>query len=201
MTGARKLLWPLVAILWLAGCATPVPPNEPTDMVPRSLSARMPASVDVFVDKVVVDSAAKNGETPFEQMTGKFPFVQPQGLDNYRQGIRLTLQAAGARTSAERTPDADVLRTTILGGMSIPYAEAYSVLFVHYELEDGRNGKVLWSKTVYSQARLDNVQNQAAEKPVANPAYGRLAAANLRQMTDSLAAWLAKSNPRKDSGN
>lgn len=201
MTGARKLLWALVPILWLAGCATPVPPNEPTDMVPRSLSAKFPAGVDVFVDTVAADSAAKSGETPFEPMTGKFPFVQPQGLDNYRQSVRLTLQAAGARTSAERTPDAYVLRTTILGGMSIPFAEAYSVLFVHYQLEDGRSEKVLWSKTVYSQAMLDNAHLQPAEKPVAIPAYGRLAAANLRQMADALAAWLAESNLRKGSGN
>ena len=201
MTRAGKLVRALAPLLWIAGCATSVVPNEPTAMVPRSLSARMPASVQVFVDKVVLDSAAKDGTAPFDRLTGKFPLTQPQGLDNYRESIRLTLEAAGARTSAAPQPEAYVLRPTILGAMAIPHAEAYLVLFVHYELEDGRTQRVLWAKTVYSQAKLENMQKQTANTPVADPAYGRLAAANLRQMADSLATWLTQARQRKDNSN
>ena len=200
MTPAGKLLWTLAPLLWVAGCATSAIPNEPAAMVPRSLAARIPASAQIFVEKVAVESAARDRTTPFDRWTGSFPLVQPQGLDNYRQSIRLTLQAAGARTSTERQPDVYVLRPTLLGGVAIPYAEAYAVLFVHYELEDRRTGSVLWAKTVYSQAKLENMERQNLDKPVANPTYGRLAAANLRQMADSLATWFAEAQ-RKVSGN
>ena len=201
MTPAGKFLGALAPLLCLVGCATPVAPNEPAAMVPRSLSARMPASAQVFVERVAVDSAAKDRPAAFARFTASLPLLQPQGLDNYRESIRLTLEAAGARTSAERKPDAYVLRPTILGAMAIPHAEAYSVLFVHYELEDGRTRSVLWAKTVYSQAKLGNMQKQTADTPVADPAYGRLAAANLRQMADSLATWFTQVRQRKDNGN
>lgn len=190
MTRAGTLLRTLVLLLWVAGCATSPIPNEPAAMVPGSLAARIPASAQIFVEKV--QSAAADGSTPFDRWAGRFPLLQPQGLENYRQSIRLTLQAAGARTSAEPQPDAYVLRPTILGGVAIPYAEAYAVLFVHYELEDRRTGRVLWAKSVYSQAKLENVERQNVGEPVVNPAYGRLAAANLRQMADSLATWFAQ---------
>jgi len=201
MTRAGKLLGVLAPLLWLPGCASSAIPNEPADMVPASLSARIPARAQIFVEKVALESAAKEGTTPFDRRAGSFPLVQPQGLDNYRQSIQLTLQAAGARMGAERQPGVYVLRPTILGGAAIPYGEAYAVLFVHYELEDPRTGKVLWEKTVYSQAKLENAQSLSADKPVANPAYGRLAAANLRQMADSLATWFAQSEQPKDDGN
>jgi hypothetical protein len=196
MTRARRLLWALAPLLWLAGCATSAIPNEPAAMVPASLSARIPASARIFVEKVALESAARDGTTPFDRWAGSFPLLQPQGLDNYRQGIRLTLQAAGARTSAE--PDLYVLRPTILGGLAIPHAEAYAVLFVHYELEDRRTRTLLWAKTVYSQAKLD-AQKQTASTPTADPAYGRLAAANLRQMADSLATWFAHARQPNDN--
>jgi hypothetical protein len=196
MTRARRLLWTLAPLLWLAGCATSAIPNEPAAMVPGSLSARIPASARIFVEKVALESAAKDGKGPFDLSAGSFPLLQPQGLDNYRQGIRLTLQAAGARTGAE--PDVYVLRPTILGGLAIPHAEAYAVLFVHYEFEDRRTGTLLWAKTVYSQAKLENAKANG-NTPVADPAYGRLAAANLRQMADSLATWFARARQPNDN--
>lgn len=196
MRHARKFLG--LAALWLAGCATTPAPNEPAAMVPASLAARVPADVDVFVEKVTADSAAKDGRAPFDHLTGAFPLAQPQGLDNYRESVRLTLQAAGTRTGTVRAPGAYVLRTSVLGGMAIPYADAYSVLFVHYQLEDGRSGSVLWSKTVYSQAKLENRRNQPANDPAPNPAYGRLAAANLRQMAEALSAWFAAPDRRRE---
>jgi len=201
MTGARALLWSLVPVALAAGCATPEPvaPAAPKAMVSSSITAKLPAGADIFVDKVATDSAAKEGKAPYDALTGAFPLVQPQGLENYRESVRLTLQAAGARSGAERGPDAYVLRATILGGMAIPYSEAYSVLFVHYQLEDGGSGKVLWSKTIYSQAKLRDVRERSADDKSADPAYGRLAAANLRQMADALAAWFAASNPRKNN--
>jgi hypothetical protein len=197
MTRARRLLWTLAPLLWLAGCATSAIPNQPAAMVPGSLSARIPASAPIFVERVALESAARDGTTPFDRWSGSFPLLQLQGRDNYRQGIRLTLQAAGARSSAE--PEVYVLRPTILGGLAIPHAEAYAVLFVHYELVDRRTGTLLWAKTVYSQAKLENAQKQTANTPVADPAYGRLAAANLRQMADSLATWFAQARKLNDN--
>lgn len=203
MTGARKLLWLLALVALLSGCASPpaVPPAEPAAMIPRSLAAKLPANMDIFVEKVTLDSAAKERKAPFDAITGEFPYVQPRGLENYRESERLSLQAAGARTPAEGQPDAYVLRTSILGGMAIPFAEAYSVLFVHYQLEDGRSGTALWSMTIYSQAKLENMRTRSGENQPPDPAYGRLAAANLRQMVDSLAGWFARSDARKAGGS
>lgn len=178
-------------VFLVSGCATPVPPAEPSAMVPKVLTARIPTGTSIYVEKPALDSAAKEAKAPFDEIAGAFPFVQPQGLANYQEGIRLTLAAAGAPSNADREKAGYTLRTVILGGMAIPFPEAYSVLFVHYQLEDSRTGRILWATNTYSQAKLEKANRQVTDGSGADPGYGRLAVANLRQMVDSLAAWIA----------
>jgi hypothetical protein len=72
--------------------------------------------------------------------------------------------------------------------MTIPFPEAYAVLFMRYELSGADGAKALWSKNVYSHARFDTRDVAGAE---ADATYARLAAGNLRQMAASLAEWHA----------
>lgn len=188
MIRAAQLL--LIGILFIGGCATPVPPSEPTAMIPAKLNATLPAVTSLYVEKVLLASAAVEGKAPFDELAGKFPLVQPQGLTNYQESIRLTLASTGAKLSA--TPEAAnyVLRTSILGGIAIPFPEGYSILFVHYQLDDSKTGKIVWMKNVYSQAKMESLAATANSK-MPDAAYTRLAAANLRQMATALAAWFA----------
>jgi len=182
----------LTGILFVGGCASPVPPSEPVAMVPRGLKGSIPPAARIYVEKPTLDSAARDGKAPYDEITGKLPFVQPQGLTNYQESVRLTLAAVGVQPTAEREKAAYVLRPVILGGMAIPFPEAYSVLFVHYQFEDTRTGAILWRKNVYSQAKLEKTRSEMGSNTAPDPAYGRLVAANLRQMVDSLSAWFAE---------
>jgi hypothetical protein len=152
----------------------------------------MPTGTSIYVEKPTLASAAKDGKAPYDQLTGTLPFVQAQGLTNYQEGIRLTLLAAGAQPSVEREKATYVLRPVILGCMAIPYPEAYSILFVHYQFEDNKTGTTLWMKNTYSQAKLEKSVREMSDKSPGDPAYGRLVAANLRQMVESLSAWMAE---------
>jgi hypothetical protein len=183
---------PLMGILFVGGCASPIPPAQPAAMVPRVLKGSIPTEASIYIEKPTLDSAAKDGKAPYDEITGKLPFVQPQGLTNYQESVRLTLAAVGAQPTAERERAAYVLRPVILGGMAIPFPEAYSVLFVHYQFEDARMGTILWRKNIYSQAKLEKVRSEMGSNTTQDPAYGRLVAANLRQMVDSLSAWFAE---------
>lgn len=189
MTRAAPIL--LIGVLLMGGCATPVPPSEPTAMVPANLNATLQADASFYVDKVHLESAAVEGKAPFDEVTGKFPLVQPLGLTNYQESIRLTLTSIGAKLSVTPESASYVIRTSILGGIAIPFPEAYSVLFVHYQLEDSKTGKVVWVKNVYSQAKLEAIGPAMRNNRTPDPAYSRLAAANLRQMASDLAGWFA----------
>lgn len=194
----NRLAVPLAAVLLLlGGCASPVPPPQASAMVPKAPAA-LPGGIAIYVERPTLESAAKSGEAPFDAETGTFPFVQPQGIDNYRDAIRLTLAAAGARADTAPNAASYVLHTAILGGMAIP--EAYAIFYVHYRLADPATGQTLWSKNIYSQAKLEMTGSRLGMMRVggvgvvktADPAaYDRLAAANLRQMTEALAAWVA----------
>jgi hypothetical protein len=159
-------------------------------MVPKKLNAGILADTRIHVEKTTLDSVAAEGKAPFDELTGQFPLVQEQGLANYQESIRLALIAAGAQTPANAGMAAYVLRPVILGGMTIPFPEAYSILFVHYQLEDGKTGKVLWSKNIYSQAKLENPRASMKSEGTPDPAYALLAAGNLRQMVTALSEWL-----------
>lgn len=188
MTLAAQLL--LIGVLFIGGCATPVPPSEPAAMVPAKLNATLPAGANLYIEKVRLESAAVEGKAPFDELAGKFPFFQSQGLTNYQESIRLVLASIGAKLSATPEEARYVLRTSILGGIAIPFPEAYSILFVHYQLEDSKTGKIVWMKNVYSQAKMERFAAMANSK-TPDAAYTRLAAANLRQMATALAAWFA----------
>ena len=192
MNNSSILLLMGILVLLVGGCATPIPAPEPTAMVPKMLKTSIPKRPGIYIEKPALDSVAKDGKAPFDEITGTFPFVQPQGLTNYQESVRLTLASVGAQTSDERGKAAYILRTVILGGMAIPFPEAYSVLFVHYQLEDAITGKVLWSQNIYSQAKLEKTGPQMGGNSTVDPAYGRLVAANLRQMVNSLSTWLAE---------
>ena len=180
----------LIGVLFIGGCATPVPPSEPAAMIPAKLNAILPAGISLYIERVHLESAAAECKAPFDELTGKFPFVQPQGLANYQESIRLTLASVGAKLSATPESASYVLRTSILGGIAIPFPEAYSILFVHYQLEDSLTGKIVWMKNVYSQAKLENLAATVNSK-TPDAAYARLAAANLRQMATALEVWFA----------
>jgi hypothetical protein len=182
----------LVGILFIGGCASPVPPSEPAAMVPGALEGSIPTAASIYIEKPTLDSAARDGKAPYDEITGRLPFVQAQGLTNYQESVRLTLAAVGAQPTAEREQAAYVLRPVILGGIAIPYPEAYSVLFVHYQVEDTKTGTILWWKNIYSQAKLEKTGREMGRNTTPDPAYGRLVAANLRQMADSLSAWFAE---------
>ena len=186
----------LALALLLGGCATPIPAPDPASMVSKMLDAGMIGPTRLFIDKPVLDSAAKSEKAPFDEITGTFPFVQPRGLESYRKGMRLALKAAGAAISDRRADAEYVLRSIVLGGMTIPFPEAYSILFVRYEIEDPATGDLLWSKNVYSQAKLERIGREMEDDRSVDPAYGRLAAANLRQLVNSLSTWMAECRGR-----
>ncbi len=186
----------LAAVLLLGGCASPIPPAAPSAMVPATLKSTIPAATSIYIETPTLASAAREGKAPYDDLTGTFPLVQPQGLTNFRESAQLTVTAAGAQAVAERGKGTYVLRAEILGGMVIPFPESYSILFVHYQMEDARSGAMLWSRNVYSQAKLEQRVGDSGSG-AADPAYGRLAAANLRQMVDSLSAWFAGSRDAK----
>jgi hypothetical protein len=177
-------------ILNIAGCAAPIPAPESAAMVPKKLNMTVPRGTSIYVENPALDSAAAEGTTPFDQHIGKFPFVQQQGLENYRESIRLALIAAGAESPPNSGMKNYVLRPIILGGVSIPFPEAYSILFVRYQLEEGKTGEIAWSTNVYSQAKLEKVSSAMSKSGTPHPAYARLAAANLRQMVMQLSEWL-----------
>jgi hypothetical protein len=181
----------MLGVLLLAGCAAPIKPAEPSAMVPKMLKTVMPTNASIYVAKTTLASAAAEGKAPFDELTGQFPLVQPQGLENYQESIRLALIAAGTQTAANSETASYVLRPVILGGMAIPFPESYSILFVHYQLEDAHTGKIVWSKNVYSQAKLENPRAAMGKGDVPDSGYALLAAANLRQMVTALSDWLA----------
>lgn len=183
-----------LAALTMAGCAAPIPPSEPEAMVPAKLAARIPAGTRIEVAAPVLQSAAREGKAPYDELTGTFPLVQPQGLVNFAQSERLTLAAAGASVETAQGKAGLTLRTSILGAMTIPYPQAYAVLFVHYELDATATGQPVWSRNVYSQAKL---QAPAGDRRAPDPAYALLAAGNLRQMITSMSDWLASRSPER----
>jgi hypothetical protein len=160
-------------------------------MVPKMLKLTIPADTRIYVEKTTLGSAAVEAKAPYDEIAGQFPLVQQQGLVNYQESVRLSLIAAGAQSPANLETASYVLRPVILGGLAIPYPEAYSILFVHYQLEDGKTGKIAWSKNVYSQAKLEKTGTSMGDGGPPDPAYARLAAANLRQMVTALSEWLA----------
>lgn len=190
----------LVVTALITGCAPAIRPAAPSAMVPAMLKRGLLGGTHIYVTRVTLGSAAASGKAPFDELTGKFPLVQEQGLANYRASVRLTLIAAGAQSPADSDAASYLLRPVILGGMAIPFAQSYAVLFVHYQLEDSKTGKVVWSKNIYSQAKLENTRVAAAGDGAPDPAYGLLAAANLRQMVTSLAAYLAATPAHSKDG-
>jgi hypothetical protein len=184
-----SLLIVLVA-LNIVGCATPVPPPESSVMVPKKLNLTFPSGTSIFVAEPGLDSAAATGTAPFDHVAGKFPLVQQQGLSNFRESVRLALVSAGAVSPGESQGESYILYPIILGGLAIPFPEAYSVLFVRYELEDARNGEIVWSRNIYSQAKLETIGSSRPASNEPHPAYARLASANLRQMATYLSEWL-----------
>jgi hypothetical protein len=184
-----SLLVVLVA-LGIVGCATPVPPPESALTVPKKLNLTFSPGTSIFVAEPGLDSVAATGTAPFDHIDGKFPLVQQQGLENFRESVRLMLISAGAPSPVESQGENYILRPIILGGLAIPYPEAYSILFVRYELVGARNGGIVWSKNVYSQARLETVESSRSTSAAPHPAYARSAAANLRQMAAYLSEWL-----------
>jgi hypothetical protein len=180
----------LIGVLLLAGCASPIAPAKPSAMVPRMLKPGIPAGTSIYVAKTTLASAAAEGKAPFDEMTGQFPLVQSQGLENYKESIRLALLAAGAQSPTNKGIADYILRPVILGGMAIPFPEAYSILFVHYELEDAQTKRVVWTENIYSQAKLENLRAAAERGSAPDPGYALLAAGNLRQMVTALSEWL-----------
>jgi hypothetical protein len=159
-------------------------------MVPRAIKPALPADISIYVERTTLDSAAAEGKAPFDELTGQFPLVRQKGLENFQKSIRLTLIAAGAQSPPNAGMASYVLHPVILGGMAIPFPEAYAILFVHYQLEDSKTGKIVWSKNVYSQAKLGRIGAATTSEGAPDPAYALLAAANLRQMVTELSEWL-----------
>lgn len=184
------LLLIVLVVLGIAGCAAPITPPESSLMVPKKLNLIFPSGTNIFVAEPGLDSVAATGTTPFDHIAGKFPLVQQQGLTNFRDSIRLVLVSAGAVSPAKPQGESYILYPIILGGLAIPFPEAYSVLFVRYELEDAKNGEIVWSRNIYSQAKLESVGASGLTGAEPDPAYARLAAANLRQMAAYLSEWL-----------
>ena len=181
-----------ILILLIGGCATPIPAPEPASMVPKYISTSIPSRTSIYVEKPTLGSAAKDCKAPFDEITGTFPFVQPRGITNYQASLRLALVAGGAQAVEEPEKATYILRTVVLGGMIIPFPQAYSILFVHYQLEDASMGHILWSKNIYSQAKMEKTGPQMGDNSTVDPAYGRLVAANLRQMMNSMSTWLTE---------
>lgn len=188
MRPSRPASWLLVLA---AGCvSTPLPPPSPPDMTPRKLAADVRIPIPMHVAEVQLASAAREREGPFESVAGMFPFTQTDGLAGLRNAVRMTLAAAGAPPEPQAADARYVLTPIVLGGMTIPFPEAYAILFMRYELA-GAGGAEVWSSNVYSQAKLDTPDVAAQRSAEAQTAYARLAAANLRQMASALSAWAA----------
>lgn len=182
MRARRCSAWLL--LLMLAGCAT-TPPPAASRMAPAKLDAQL--RIPVYVEEVRLGSAAEKREAPFEMLAGKFPLTEPEGLDELRGAIRMTLAAAGATLEPQAAAAKYILTPTVLGALTIPFPEAHAILFVRYELSAPGSAAALWSQNVYSHAKFES-RSIAAD---AEAAYSRLAAANLRQMVGSLSQWAA----------
>ena len=187
MKPCRPALW--LVVLAAAGCvAAPIPPPPATEMAPGRLAAGVRIPLSVHVAEVELASAAREVETPFESVAGAFPFTKAAALVDLRNAVRMTLGAAGASTEPQAPGARYVLTPIVLGGMTIPFREAYAFLFMRYE-HAGADGAKVWSINVYSQAKLDTHDTDAWRRPEVQTAYARLAAANLRQMAGALSGW------------
>jgi hypothetical protein len=180
-----------IVLLVAASCAATVPPPSSSRMVPAKLAGDTAVRISVYVEDVKLASIAQTRETPFEARSGRFPLTEPDGLVQLRDAIRKTLAAAGAALEPQPGAARFVLTPIILGGMTIPFPEAYAILFVRYELSRADGRQAVWANNVYSQARFDTRDVAGAQSGDAEATYGRLAAANLRQMATSLSNWLA----------
>lgn len=187
-----SLLRPRAWLLLLLAQACATTPSAPPSsrMVPSGLAANTATRISIYVDEIKLASAAQKRETPFEAMSGKFPLTEDEGMAQFHEAIRTTLVSNGAKVETQREGAAFVLVPTILGGMTIPFPESYSILFVRYELFGRDGGRIAWSQNVYSQSKFER-EALGESTGKAEAAYGRLAAANLRQMAASLAAWHA----------
>lgn len=180
-----------IVLVVAASCAAALPPPSSSRMVPSKLAGETALRISVYVEDVRLASVAQTRETPFESMSGKFPLTEPDGLVQLREAIRMTLASAGATLEPQPAAAGFVLRPIVLGAMTIPFPEAYAILFVRYELSRADGAQELWSNNVYSQARFQTRDVAGAQSGEAEATYARLAAANLRQMATSLSDWLA----------
>ena len=181
------------ALLLMAGCVTLPAPTAST-MVPSNLGSQISNQIHIRIDGVQLASAAKEGAA-FEQFAAKHPLIQADGVANFERSIELTLVASGARVTKDAKAGDYVLSSTILGAAVIPYPEAYTILFAHYQLKEERGGSLVWSKNVYSQAKFDQARVTEVKDGQPDPAYSRAAAANLRQMVVSLSEWFSAHSP------